>query len=245
MNEKDLFRALGDVDDAWLAAAEAPPQKRKPRLAGGLIAACLCVAVLALTASELSSVFHNGASSDGLPATAANGSPEVLDKESRVTPEAADQTPAHFSADPEAAVPDAQPYALTTEPAATYEACPADFSFTLSWDGNTYDSETGVLTWANGQSDDRPMTEDLRQEAWTLLSGLELPENTRGIVADCGFTTPWDIMAHVARRDYKLPRALLWVLLSLLDLLARLLRSLPLPPSDPLDQSPPEDLEVP
>lgn len=180
MNEKDLFRALGDVDDAWLAAAEAPPQKRKPQLAGGLIAACLCVAALALTASELSSVFHNGASSDGLPATAANGSPEVLDKESRVTPEAADQTPAHFSADPEAAVPDAQPYALTTEPAATYEACPADFSFTLSWDGNTYDSETGVLTWANGQSDDRPMTEDLRQEAWTLLSGLELPEGGSG-----------------------------------------------------------------
>ena len=78
-----------------------------------------------------------------------------------------------------------------------------------------------------------------------MASGLELPPNTRGIVADCGFTTPWDIMAHVARRDYKLPRALLWVLLSLLDLLARLLRSLPLPPSDPLDQSPPEDLEVP
>ena len=54
-----------------------------------------------------------------------------------------------------------------------------------------------------------------------MASGLELPPNTRGIVADCGFTTPWDIMAHVARRDYKLPRALLWVLLSLLDLLAR------------------------
>ena len=54
-----------------------------------------------------------------------------------------------------------------------------------------------------------------------MASGLELPSNTRGIVADCGFTTPWDIMAHVARRDYKLPRALLWVLLSLLDLLAR------------------------
>ena len=41
-----------------------------------------------------------------------------------------------------------------------------------------------------------------------MASGLELPPNTRGIVADCGFTTPWDIMAHVARRDYKLPRAL-------------------------------------
>ncbi len=40
-----------------------------------------------------------------------------------------------------------------------------------------------------------------------MASGLELPGNTRGIVADCGFTTPWDIMAHVARRDYSLPRA--------------------------------------
>ena len=35
-----------------------------------------------------------------------------------------------------------------------------------------------------------------------MASGLELPENTRGIVADCGFTTPWEIMAHVARRDF-------------------------------------------
>ena len=52
-----------------------------------------------------------------------------------------------------------------------------------------------------------------------MASGLELPGNTRGIVADCGFTTPWDIMAHVARRDYRLPP---FPLLYLLDGLARL-----------------------
>lgn len=52
-----------------------------------------------------------------------------------------------------------------------------------------------------------------------MASGLELPGNTRGIVADCGFTTPWNIMAHVARRDYRLPP---FPLLYLLDGLARL-----------------------
>ncbi len=52
-----------------------------------------------------------------------------------------------------------------------------------------------------------------------MASGLDLPENTRGIVADCGFTTPWAIMAHVAKRDFHLPA---FPLLYLLDLVARL-----------------------
>ena len=52
-----------------------------------------------------------------------------------------------------------------------------------------------------------------------MASGLELPENTRGIVADCGFTTPWEIMAHVARRDYHLPA---FPLLYVLEGIARL-----------------------
>lgn len=51
-----------------------------------------------------------------------------------------------------------------------------------------------------------------------MASSLELPESVRGIVADCGFTTPWDIMAHVAKRDYHLPA---FPLLYLLELLAR------------------------
>lgn len=51
-----------------------------------------------------------------------------------------------------------------------------------------------------------------------MASGLELPESVRAIVADCGFTTPWDIMAFVAKRDFRLPA---FPLLHLLDLLAR------------------------
>lgn len=38
-----------------------------------------------------------------------------------------------------------------------------------------------------------------------MAAGLQLPRNVRGIIADCGFTSPWEIMAHVARRDFKLP----------------------------------------
>ena len=52
-----------------------------------------------------------------------------------------------------------------------------------------------------------------------MASNLDLPGNTRGIVADCGFTTPWEIMAHVARRDFKLPA---FPLLYVLEAFARL-----------------------
>lgn len=51
-----------------------------------------------------------------------------------------------------------------------------------------------------------------------MSAGTGLPETVRGIVGDCGFTTPWEIMAHVARRDYHLPA---FPLLSSVDLLAR------------------------
>lgn len=38
-----------------------------------------------------------------------------------------------------------------------------------------------------------------------MALGTELPENVRGVVADCGFTSPYDILAHVVRSDYHLP----------------------------------------
>lgn len=39
-----------------------------------------------------------------------------------------------------------------------------------------------------------------------MTSGFEdLPENVKGIVADCAFTSPYDVFAHVLKRDYKLP----------------------------------------
>lgn len=38
-----------------------------------------------------------------------------------------------------------------------------------------------------------------------MTADLELPENVRGIVADCGFTSIHDIWQHVARRNLHLP----------------------------------------
>lgn len=39
-----------------------------------------------------------------------------------------------------------------------------------------------------------------------MTSGFdELPENVKGIVSDCAFTSPYDVFAHILKRDYKLP----------------------------------------
>ncbi len=38
-----------------------------------------------------------------------------------------------------------------------------------------------------------------------LASELGLPDNVRGIIADCGYSSPWDELSHVLRRDYGLP----------------------------------------
>lgn len=33
----------------------------------------------------------------------------------------------------------------------------------------------------------------------------ELPEAVKGIISDCAFTSPYDVFAHILKRDYKLP----------------------------------------
>lgn len=38
-----------------------------------------------------------------------------------------------------------------------------------------------------------------------MATGLELPENVKGIIADCGFTSPRSIVAHVLTRKIHLP----------------------------------------
>lgn len=51
-----------------------------------------------------------------------------------------------------------------------------------------------------------------------MALALELPDNVRGVMADCGFTSPWEIMKHVSRRDFHLPS---FPLLNALDVMAR------------------------
>lgn len=51
-----------------------------------------------------------------------------------------------------------------------------------------------------------------------MVSGLELPSNVKGIIADCGYTSPREIFAHVAKEYYHLPE---FPLISIFGLLCR------------------------
>ena len=51
------------------------------------------------------------------------------------------------------------------------------------------------------------------------LASMDLPHNVRGFVADCGFTSPWEIIAHVVKRTTHLPA---WPFMWAADLCARL-----------------------
>lgn len=39
-----------------------------------------------------------------------------------------------------------------------------------------------------------------------MAAGLKLPKQVKGIIADCGYTSPWDIFAHVLTKDCHLPK---------------------------------------
>lgn len=38
-----------------------------------------------------------------------------------------------------------------------------------------------------------------------MAAGLKLPLQVKGIIADCAFTSPWDIMAYVIKMEFNLP----------------------------------------
>lgn len=38
-----------------------------------------------------------------------------------------------------------------------------------------------------------------------MATGLDLPETVDGVIADCGFTSPWDVVADLAKRRFHLP----------------------------------------
>jgi fermentation-respiration switch protein FrsA (DUF1100 family) len=50
------------------------------------------------------------------------------------------------------------------------------------------------------------------------LAGMDLPENVRGFVADCGFTSPYEIISHVFTQKMHLPA---WPVMWAADLFAR------------------------
>lgn len=51
-----------------------------------------------------------------------------------------------------------------------------------------------------------------------LSAGLGLPHNVKGIVADCGFTSPYDIIKNVAKRTFHIPS---WIFCPAFELICR------------------------
>ncbi len=68
----------------------------------------------------------------------------------------------------------------------------------------------------------RIVLDGLSMGAATVLmaTGLKLPENVKGIIADCGFSSPWDQLVHLMKTKYHLP---VHPLLDLADIFAKLL----------------------
>ncbi len=176
LNERQLFRALGDIDDSLLEAAEQLPRRRKPHRTGLWIAACLCLATLTLAVPYFA-LFTKGASSADPHAERIDKRlPQSTEAASNSTPDPRD-TIQQFSAETWAEAPQAQGNSTPTQSYGTY---PEDFSFSLTWDGNTYDSATGQFTPADGAAQTLPLTQEQRQRAWNLLSGLELTGSSSG-----------------------------------------------------------------
>lgn len=67
----------------------------------------------------------------------------------------------------------------------------------------------GWIEWAIQEcgSDVKIMLHGTSMGGATVLmaSGLELPENVKGIVSDCGFTSPKEVFTHVLNNMYHLP----------------------------------------
>lgn len=77
-----------------------------------------------------------------------------------------------------------------------------------------------AVTWAEYMADrlgDLPLVlEGISMGATTVMlaAGLPLPKTVRGVIADCGFTSPFDIIAHCAKKWFHLPTFPLVYLLS-------------------------------
>lgn len=84
-----------------------------------------------------------------------------------------------------------------------------------------------ALAWCNYLvntfgSDIKIILDGLSMGATTVLmaSGLDLPKNVKGVIADCGFTSPWEIVTHVAKHDMHLPKfPLLYLMIPTVKLL--------------------------
>lgn len=193
MNERDLFRAIGNVDEDLIEEAGQPIKRRSARsYLSVAVAACLCLAALFLAVKVLPGTRK---SSDAAGEKLMHGQEAPLSNGGYVAPgdpgkielneEDLGRTETEIIFDPTIA-PLSEPPAdnnstsgsgVTTD---SYGTASQDFRFILTWDGQTYDSASDQIT-AGSQSYSLLLAPDQLEEIWKLLSGLEITgERTEG-----------------------------------------------------------------
>lgn len=130
MNERDLFRAIGDVDEDLIEDANKPAKSKIKFYLPTAVAACLCIAALFLLLPSFSS------NTEGIPA---------MDQRS-VAPQVYDNMAGGQQS--------------------------SDFSFKLSWEGNSYDSAEGVYIPADGTAIYAELTPEELSQVFHLVSSL-------------------------------------------------------------------------
>lgn len=179
MNERDFFRAIGNVDDDLIEAAGRPIRHRPVRAwLSVAVAACLCVVVLFLAIRVLPGT---GTSTDHAD-TAVPRSGDSLSGNGQAPQEfVSDANPGSMDTEANSRLPGLastsgamgqESTAVSPNSMTSYGSTPQDFRFVLTWDGYTYDSASDLLTM-DGQSYALLLTQEQRERAWNLLSGLE------------------------------------------------------------------------
>lgn len=164
MNNHDLFRALGDIDDAFLEDCEEIPLKKKripySRYISLAVAACLCVAVLFLSPLLVpGDSSGNDADTFSSNANTAEGAEDPCGESRTLSP-----TYASIESAPDSTlgcIPEALPPQSVGGAVPPFDSeyrVPSDFEFTLIWNDDVY------------RSTDLPA--HLLQDAWNLLSKL-------------------------------------------------------------------------
>lgn len=187
MNERDLFRALGDIDPELVEGAEKTPKKNPwKRYIPTLAAACICVVALFLGVRALG----GWGQSDNARMESANGT-HVEDEVGQENPEQhlSDQ---ELTLDRNPSTGESHHYGDVgtmgngTAPGTAPETeLPADFTFCLDWGTGVYDSARGVLTEGT-YTYDMELTEQELTRIWDLICQLE-----SGTSATEGYTLTW------------------------------------------------------
>lgn len=171
MNERDLFRAIGDVSDDLIEEAGSTPRKSHLRIyLSTAVAACLCIVVLTVAGGLFASKSADKDTADHAQRYCVSENMAAAPKESA--------NPADGLFSSSCTPTDAEVVSQSETPAYSYDAMPQDFSFHLLWNGQEYDSSTRIFTDSSGNTVPLSLEQSELEQIWMLLSGLELPETT-------------------------------------------------------------------